>query len=408
MTCSIPGCGKPVAGRGWCSMHYNRWRKHGDPLTVLPRGAPWKVPPGRERAQLAADLRARYESGESTLDLEAATGWSKPTILGLLREAGTIVRPTGRAPQASAELVATMTERYRDGESMKEIADSLGRSFTFVRKTLIRNGTVPQPAGGRKRRSDALAFTDENRILWNVAHPGEPNPFTCQNAPAYDCTRLADSAHQYLCEMHARRLQATGTLERPPCERCGRELDTMSPFLCISCYKTWRYCSQPGHIGDRILLPTVMSNTTACKKCAGNAQRKRNGSKTCERCGGWANINGTHSPKRTICVSCWEGVPGCADRSGECSQPAGRLIAGRCLAHYLRKYGDGLKSGNTPGLPPSSGFAGVTRKSRGNAKQWNGKWTATICHDGRQEYIGVFGTAEEAARARAARAAELA
>ena len=31
--CSIPECGKPVLARGWCSTHWKRWRKYGDPLT---------------------------------------------------------------------------------------------------------------------------------------------------------------------------------------------------------------------------------------------------------------------------------------------------------------------------------------------------------------------------------------
>lgn len=29
--CGVEGCGKPILARGYCSMHYDRWRKHGDP-----------------------------------------------------------------------------------------------------------------------------------------------------------------------------------------------------------------------------------------------------------------------------------------------------------------------------------------------------------------------------------------
>lgn len=31
-TCSVEGCPEPVIARGWCYRHYDRWRKHGDPL----------------------------------------------------------------------------------------------------------------------------------------------------------------------------------------------------------------------------------------------------------------------------------------------------------------------------------------------------------------------------------------
>lgn len=35
--CSVEGCDKEVEARGWCAMHYARYRRHGDP-TVVKRG----------------------------------------------------------------------------------------------------------------------------------------------------------------------------------------------------------------------------------------------------------------------------------------------------------------------------------------------------------------------------------
>lgn len=32
--CVIEGCDRPHKAHGWCVTHYQRWRKHGDPLTV--------------------------------------------------------------------------------------------------------------------------------------------------------------------------------------------------------------------------------------------------------------------------------------------------------------------------------------------------------------------------------------
>lgn len=35
MTCAIEGCSRPIKAKGWCSMHLQRWWKHGDPLKRL-------------------------------------------------------------------------------------------------------------------------------------------------------------------------------------------------------------------------------------------------------------------------------------------------------------------------------------------------------------------------------------
>lgn len=34
--CSIDQCETPAAGRGWCSLHWGRWRRHGDPTYIAP------------------------------------------------------------------------------------------------------------------------------------------------------------------------------------------------------------------------------------------------------------------------------------------------------------------------------------------------------------------------------------
>jgi hypothetical protein len=34
--CAIEGCAKAARQRGWCPMHYQRWRHHGDPLREPP------------------------------------------------------------------------------------------------------------------------------------------------------------------------------------------------------------------------------------------------------------------------------------------------------------------------------------------------------------------------------------
>lgn len=55
-TCKAPTCERRAAAKGYCNMHYNRWRRHGDPATVrtmVRRGSPL-----RERLEMRADRSA--------------------------------------------------------------------------------------------------------------------------------------------------------------------------------------------------------------------------------------------------------------------------------------------------------------------------------------------------------------
>lgn len=52
--CAVEGCGPQVInGRGLCGRHYARWRKYGDPTTLLP------VPSLMERIEAPTQRRCR-------------------------------------------------------------------------------------------------------------------------------------------------------------------------------------------------------------------------------------------------------------------------------------------------------------------------------------------------------------
>ena len=52
-TCSMDGCEKHEFARGWCSMHWARWRAHGDPTIVKKRGRP---------SEAFGSLRERFDA----------------------------------------------------------------------------------------------------------------------------------------------------------------------------------------------------------------------------------------------------------------------------------------------------------------------------------------------------------
>lgn len=84
MSCSVEGCAKASEKRGWCGMHYRRWRIHGSTDTVLPRGRFGKEP--------LNDRLARWSKPSPSgclewLGFRDAKGYGRITVDGEARKA---------------------------------------------------------------------------------------------------------------------------------------------------------------------------------------------------------------------------------------------------------------------------------------------------------------------------------
>ncbi|MGC5012510.1 HNH endonuclease [Streptosporangium sp. DT93] len=63
MTCSIDDCDRPFYGRTWCRLHWDRWRRHGDPLFVAsrPPKRPCKVDGCENSSRIQELCRKHYQ-----------------------------------------------------------------------------------------------------------------------------------------------------------------------------------------------------------------------------------------------------------------------------------------------------------------------------------------------------------
>jgi hypothetical protein len=69
--CSIPGCGKPVYARGWCSMHHSRWHRNGT-TDLIKRQTVFK-----ECSPIELAFAAGIMEGEGSVRINALTKRNK-------------------------------------------------------------------------------------------------------------------------------------------------------------------------------------------------------------------------------------------------------------------------------------------------------------------------------------------
>lgn len=86
------------------------------------------------------DLIERYESGESLNSVSNDAPVSRGTLTRRFRDRGIEIRQNGGRERTTFDNIDRIVERYRAGDSIKQLADELGRARSVVERTLREQG----------------------------------------------------------------------------------------------------------------------------------------------------------------------------------------------------------------------------------------------------------------------------
>jgi hypothetical protein len=99
----------------------------------------------------AAEVRRAYDAGLSVRACMHRFGYTRVMIERLLREAGTVMRPPGRAPMP-AEHAAEIRRAYDSGLTKAQTAAKIGCGLHTVATGVLRAGGQMRPRGPAPRR----------------------------------------------------------------------------------------------------------------------------------------------------------------------------------------------------------------------------------------------------------------
>lgn len=232
--CSIPGCSKKLFAKSWCSAHYARWSRWGDPLASAP-------PKDQKICSIEGCGEKHVSRGYCNKHLKSFTRWGDP--LKSEQWLGDRPKTCGVA-----------------GCSKKHYAHGLCAAHNWRRRT---NGS---PTAGRVPNGEAWHFFQEtvlphqgdDCLRWPYTHNKRGYPVMARHGE--DRSMLV---HRLACEQ---RNGPPPFAEAQACHSCGHE------WCCNPSHTRWD--DQAGNEQDKLIHGTLVRGEKANSKLTEDDVRK--------------------------------------------------------------------------------------------------------------------------------------
>lgn len=140
LSCSVESCERKSVSRGWCDMHYRRWKRHGDPLAVKPGNGQW----GERIPEVPAERQCSLDGCVSPM---SSRGWCKKHYKRWERN-GDPLKTVSRDDAAPCAF-----------EGCEQTVRVAGYCYAHYSRK-VRNG---EPGAGRKPSESAVDHEDGSR-----------------------------------------------------------------------------------------------------------------------------------------------------------------------------------------------------------------------------------------------------
>ena len=156
------------------------------------------MPAKSKRDISPGDLKARYEAGETIRELAASLGVSTPTILQWMTNDGTPRRPRSSPGRNSKRTISSseLAARYNAGETCREIGETEGVHRCTVQEWLERDGIPRRKCGLRPRPRSPLSIDPQLSRADNMARFRQAGETLVQIGGRYGVSR--QRVHQIL------------------------------------------------------------------------------------------------------------------------------------------------------------------------------------------------------------------